>query len=122
MASRGARRREYQKAYYAKSDKAKRARAQSNRHRLLKYGVDNAWVDAKAAEQGGCGVCGIPQPRGKKAWHVDHDHKTGKVRGVLCGHCNSGLGHFRDNIKALNRAIHYLEMHAHRRKQLEKLL
>jgi hypothetical protein len=39
---------------------------------------------------------------------VDHNHKTNKVRGMLCNHCNRGLGHFRDNQKTLLKAIDYL--------------
>ena len=112
----------YQRDYYAKSDKARRAREASNRHRLAKYGVGNDWVDAKVVEQGGCAVCQVKRPRGRSDWNVDHDHKTGKVRGVLCGHCNSGLGHFRDDVESLRLAIRYLETHDHRQKQLEALL
>jgi len=40
--------------------------------------------------------------------HIDHDHKTGKVRGILCNFCNVGLGHFKDSIFNLNSAIKYL--------------
>jgi hypothetical protein len=39
---------------------------------------------------------------------VDHNHKNNLVRGLLCNHCNRGLGHFRDNPKLLNQAIQYL--------------
>lgn len=39
---------------------------------------------------------------------VDHDHVTGKVRGILCSPCNMGLGHFKDSIQSLQNAITYL--------------
>jgi hypothetical protein len=40
---------------------------------------------------------------------IDHCHNTGKVRGLLCDHCNKGLGLFKDNIDYLNKAIEYLK-------------
>lgn len=42
---------------------------------------------------------------------VDHCHTTGKVRKLLCVHCNFGLGHFRDNPELLRQAAKYLEYH-----------
>jgi hypothetical protein len=42
-----------------------------------------------------CAICKTKKPGGKyKSWHVDHDHKTGKVRGLLCFNCNKHLGYF----------------------------
>lgn len=40
--------------------------------------------------------------------HADHDHRTGKPRGILCGPCNMGIGMFRDNISLLEKAIQYI--------------
>lgn len=54
-----------------------------------------------------CVICLTPIRCIEKGF-VDHDHKTGTVRGVLCSACNAGLGHFRDDIPALYRAIEYL--------------
>tara|TARA_B110000285_G_scaffold144405_1_gene161304 strand:- start:205 stop:591 length:387 start_codon:yes stop_codon:yes gene_type:complete len=44
----------------------------------------------------------------KTALHLDHNHKTGDYRGMLCINCNTALGGFKDNIKLLNNAIKYL--------------
>ena len=50
-----------------------------------------------------CEVCGSTENL-----HVDHNHDTGKYRGVLCQHCNMGLGHFRDDPNLLIKATQYL--------------
>ena len=41
--------------------------------------------------------------------HIDHDHTTEKLRGILCSHCNQGLGHFMDSETSLEKAQHYLK-------------
>jgi len=78
-----------------------------SRHYHLKrrYGIGADEVEALIAAQGGvCAVCGTAKPE-----HVDHDHLTGRVRGVLCFNCNGGLGQFRDRVDVLKKAITYLE-------------
>tara|TARA_R110000744_G_scaffold336996_1_gene442270 strand:+ start:296 stop:640 length:345 start_codon:yes stop_codon:yes gene_type:complete len=42
--------------------------------------------------------------------HIDHCHKTGKIRGVLCNGCNTGLGKFKDDVELMRKAIRYLEL------------
>jgi hypothetical protein len=78
---------------------------------LRKYGLTLEARDAMIASQGGrCAICpnvlDVSKPKG---CHVDHDHKTGKVRGLLCSGCNLGLGHFRDDPALLRIAASYLE-------------
>ncbi len=55
---------------------------------------------------GGCAICG--KRPGKVSLHVDHDHETGEVRGLLCVGCNNALGQFRDDLELLARASDYL--------------
>jgi hypothetical protein len=55
-----------------------------------------------------CAICGNERSE-KKDFHVDHCHSTGKIRGLLCSNCNTGLGQFKDNIELLNKAISYLK-------------
>jgi hypothetical protein len=45
----------------------------------------------------------------RKQFPVDHDHKTGKIRGILCDSCNRGIGIFKDDVNKLNEAIQYLK-------------
>jgi hypothetical protein len=54
-----------------------------------------------------CAICG-KKIRKRSEQHVDHDHKTNIVRGILCGTCNRGLGHFHDSIQLLVLALAYL--------------
>ena len=60
-------------------------------HLRYRYGIDLADYDRLLSEQGGaCAICGEQSPINgiKKYFCVDHDHSTGKVRGLLCNHCN----------------------------------
>jgi len=73
------------------------------------YGI--TWDDyvKMLKEQGEvCAIC-KEECRIKKMLSVDHDHKTGKVRGLLCNGCNTSLGRFKDSTILLQRAIDYLE-------------
>jgi hypothetical protein len=72
---------------------------------MQKYGIDVAEFDRLVAAQGD--VCAICEKR--SATQVDHDHMTGKVRGVLCLECNAAIGAFKDSVRMLYRAIHYLD-------------
>lgn len=87
-----------------KDSTCKSCRIIKNRERSL--GVTDADYWRMYREQGGrCGICNKRlYSKRYKAFAVDHDHKTGKVRGLLCTNCNTGLGLFRDDPDALMRA------------------
>lgn len=81
------------------------ARAYSFRKR---FGITVEEYDAMVAAQGGrCAICRGENTRGVRL-PVDHNHKTGKVRGLLCERCNLALGQFGDDPQLLERAIAYL--------------
>ena len=65
-------------------------------------------------EQGGrCAICSTEEPGGNgNHFSVDHNHKTGKVRALLCNHCNTGLGKFQDDPDLLRIAQLYLLNHS----------
>lgn len=74
------------------------------------YGLTVEQYDGFAERQGNrCAICRCETPGGGKTyWTIDHCHKTGRVRGLLCGQCNFGLGLFRDDVNLLAAAIAYL--------------
>lgn len=62
--------------------------------------------------QGGvCAICGKSCEENGRLLCVDHDHKTGVIRGLLCTKCNSGLGLLKDDISILEKATTYLRKH-----------
>ena len=74
---------------------------------LRKYGIKPKEFLNLFHQQGGrCSICKVSF-NGRP--HIDHDHNTGLVRGLLCGKCNSALGFFDDNIELVRNALTYLE-------------
>lgn len=63
------------------------------------------------SQKGCCAICLKHQSECKKRLAVDHDHETGATRSLLCHHCNTGIGAFRDNSELLDIAIKYLKAH-----------
>lgn len=95
----------------AKGTAAKlKARGYQRTHRLRQYGITAEDYDAlRVAQDDTCAICGRPDPLSKSGvWHVDHCHSTGRVRGLLCTKCNTGLGLFEDDAARLASAIKYL--------------
>lgn len=79
-------------------------------HRLSKYGVGPGEVNrVLEAQEYLCPICrGVLN---EKTGHIDHNHVTGNVREILCGHCNRMLGLAKENPGTLRRAAAYLEQH-----------
>jgi hypothetical protein len=81
------------------------------RYNLRKYGLTPDDYEALLASQGGtCAICG-ESPRGVGRYGrlvVDHEHASGKIRGLLCSNCNRALGWFRDSPSILRAAESYL--------------
>lgn len=75
------------------------------------YGITLEQYNDMADAQGRtCGLCG-EVPDTERRMHVDHDHVTGKIRALLCHHCNLLLGNAKDSVGRLRQAIAYLERH-----------
>lgn len=91
------------------SSRANRAKAKLKAN----YGVTPEQYSFMYWQQDGkCKICRTEHPGGRGTWHVDHNHATGKVRGLLCNACNVGLGHFKDSPELLGAAAAYLESEA----------
>lgn len=84
---------------------------QKKRHIKRKYNLSLEEVTALWTAQGNkCAICKIEKEKvsTNNGLHIDHCHTTGKVRGLLCGNCNRGLGMFEDSPELLQSAINYL--------------
>lgn len=102
-------RREYGRKYHQENREdclARQKKWAERRRKELRYGITPEQWQAMWESQGeACAICGTASDRP----HVDHDHKTGVVRGILCHHCNVGLGHAFDDPATLRKMAAYLE-------------
>jgi hypothetical protein len=92
---------------YASHRKDRIATARRNNLRRW-YGIDQETVDKMLLRQAGlCAICeSLMSPH-----HIDHDHATGRVRALLCGNCNSGIGLLQDSPEIIRAAAEYIESH-----------
>jgi len=106
--------REYRKRYHQKrlqedlaGVRAEQRRAWlAHRYGMTEEGYSQIWDE----QQGCCAICSVPAAKGEPL-HVDHDHETGAVRGLLCGHCNRAIGLVRDDPVIAKKAAGYLDRH-----------
>ena len=84
------------------------------------YGIGlNEYNNLLDNQNGKCAICGTTEPGGRKSgrggavdvFYVDHDHKTEKVRGLLCNVCNRTMGYVGENSGVLEEMIKYLQKH-----------
>ena len=74
------------------------------------YGLtEEAYLALFTKQDNKCAICAVSFAESRA--HVDHCHETGKVRGLLCNHCNTAIGMMRDNISLLKRAMDYITNH-----------
>ncbi len=95
------------KTVYCKVCKGKKARNYILKHRYGLTGDD--WNKMFIKQQGCCAVCNKHQSELKQKLNIDHNHKNGKVRSLLCNRCNVVLGFVNDNVILLEKLINYLE-------------
>lgn len=70
-----------------------------------KYNItEEDYIVLRAKQNNACAICNI-----QTKLHVDHDHETGQIRGLLCLKCNTALGTFGDSVEGLEVAINYLK-------------
>lgn len=104
------RHREYMRNNRRKNPDKQAAYIRKHRYKKL-FQITIEEYNAMEIVQGGrCGICRRDKPGGRGRWHIDHCHRTGRVRKLLCTHCNTGLGRFYDDPDLLQRAIDYLNL------------
>ena len=98
-------------------------RLRISRQQLRKHKLDpDVYLAMRAEQEDCCAICGTHEtllPNVVGTWKrlvIDHDHITGRIRGLLCQHCNRALGSFHDSIPTLRNAIRYLQG-KHRRRE-----
>jgi hypothetical protein len=94
---------------YRKKLWAKRGKELYQRYKFSRYGVTREQYDEILCQQKGrCGACHAALLSSRRT-HLDHCHKTGRVRGILCGGCNCALGHLEDSLQRIVDLALYLE-------------
>lgn len=81
--------------------------------RVKQYGLTyEEYQKRLAAQNGVCEICGLTETQPGKPLSLDHDHKTGKFRGLICSACNKAMGLVKDNVLTLMAMVQYLKRHS----------
>jgi hypothetical protein len=89
----------------------------NDKSRVKSYGLTlESFAQMRKYQNYCCKICGLHESKNQvdkngktKQFSIDHDHKTGQIRGLLCNNCNLALGGFKDSISSLKKAIMYLK-------------
>jgi hypothetical protein len=105
---------------WSKNNREKEGQLRNTREVCRKVNIDVSYYYEMLETQNGlCKICNNPETRKSRTegkvcqLAIDHCHKTGKIRGLLCHSCNVALGSFKDSIELLQNAINYLKLHEH---------
>lgn len=107
------------RAKWQEDNKERSAYSARNRRLKFQYGIDIPEYNRMLTEQDGkCAICGKLEKdniihKTAQFLSVDHDHNTGKVRGLLCNQCNRGIGMLGDSVESLETAVRYLKGDTH---------
>ena len=98
---------EYNKEYNLKNKEKKKEYALIKNYNLTIDEYNKMFTDQK----GCCKICDRHQNELSKRLGVDHNHTTGKIRGLLCDSCNTNIGKFNEDTRILNKMIEYIKEH-----------
>jgi hypothetical protein len=104
--------REYSREWGIKNPE--KVKQKTRRHMVKReYGLTiTEWNELLVAQQGRCATCRTAEPGGRGQFHTDHNHETGKIRGLLCANCNVALGMACEDPVRLRALAAYVEHHA----------
>ena len=97
----------YAKQYAAKTGCSRRA---ARKRSGCEDVSESHCIQLLHSQKNRCAICRIELIWPNKNTHIDHSHQTGRIRGVLCTTCNTGLGCFKDNPRLMRKAIEYVEL------------
>ena len=95
----------------ARKNDPKKTAVYARRSNLRRYyGLEESEYNVLFDSQDGkCSICQKQLERISRSTHIDHCHSSGKIRGILCHHCNTAIGLFGDDVEKIKAAIEYLE-------------
>lgn len=87
-----------------------RGREEARKHRYKMWGIDPAVAEKmRLSHDGKCDCCGSTDSGGTVGWCLDHEHSTGRIRGMLCCSCNLAIGKLGDTLEGVLNAVKYLQ-------------